>query len=337
MRTESGRPDFDSVTQILDRYAFNAETPNQQNRMLIELDRRMTPAERKAVLSRWWWFSIPGFSRILRVLLQVPLWRRGKGFGESRSDLVVNFSRWVRRLGVHQRLVGSGGGLNYVRALTTRGLCLYKDDHKANTHLVVGFPGRSKRLMMPVADFLPALEKHGRDLVLLWSPTPLIPRPGGMRKPSTIQETVEELRGFAKEWGYETFSVIGTSGGSLSALYCGAALDARRTAIIGALDPDRLTSDFTWSEVVALWQRKTGGLGGSAKGLSLTFGKDSQKDKEVAESIARDIACRVLSVPEAGHSPLWNLVLRGEFDHWLENVLIATPTVKVLGPTGDAP
>jgi hypothetical protein len=311
-----------SAVTLVERFGHGCRSVNQQNKFLIEIDRRMTPAERRAVIRRWWWFAAPGLSRLLRSRLGQPVGRIFSGDNDLSLELSVNFGRWVRRLAVHEALGKRKSGLSYIRALTTRDYCLYRNAKTRNNHLLVGFPGRSNRLMMPVADFLPALEPLDKDLLLLWTNFPRFAGADNSGRPGTFQESVEAIRAFAVSQGYRHFSVVGTSGGSAPALYCGAAIEADNTVIVGALDPDRPHFPVSWQEISDIWGPRLGDKGTKQpSGLSLTYGATSIQDKEVSEAIAQDIPAEVIEVPGATHSPLWDLVLKGEFSSWLHTVL----------------
>lgn len=294
-------------------------TENQLNRLHIALENRMTPSERKAVIL----FLESEYSRPQRSFLRLHsaihsrLPRLGLGnFPKSHWRKRAEWG-WLRKL-ISWRQMEADHVLaeRFERIVSTRGYALYRRTDLLRRSLLIGFSGSSRRIMMSPADFLGQLSAFDADLLLLW-PT----RGGGYRSGvpglgSDIPMVGRAIQELIADWDYNDVRMIGTSAGSLPALYVASMLQPVTVATIGTSNPRGAGQYIPWLEV----SENLGHLIDRMR-LSFTYGGNSRRDEAVAKALASEVGGIVVEVDGSGHAPLFDLLRRGELSEWLRKNL----------------
>ena len=293
-----------------------SNTVNQVNALHIALENRMTPAERKMVIKSLQMRVRRSSRSSVRGLLPSMQFR----YPQPRFDRFEAASFWLQQFDRHQKLSGSDAGTDYLRAPLGQGAYLFRHPFRTHRKLLVGWPGMANRLMMPVANWIPTLERLGMDLILFR-------RPGVRRRElqlawnrnsiPTAHKLISELR---ERCAYESVAVVGTSMGAVPALRYSLEAHSHKTSLVG------------------LESRGWQGLDTSAHlegGLDLalsrdcfreekrffTYGMDAPGDRKVAMDAQTVFGGETIGVPQAGHGPIWALFERRGFEGWFIRTL----------------
>ena len=208
----------------------------------------------------------------------------------------------------------------FERTALSENLFFYRDPRKDAGHkrLLVGFTGGARRLMMPIAIFLQALDSQLWDVVLL--------RKGPERRPYTrgLEGLSRSLPGVlqfiqtavgAKE--YQRVVTLGTSGGGHAALLAAILMDGVLGVSVGGSSP-QMPIGLGLRLRLAMHQARTS----HRPELKLVFGADCARDREHALSLQASFGGRLYSVAGvAEHNPFRALLARGEFAEFLREIL----------------
>jgi hypothetical protein len=170
--------------------------------------------------------------------------------------------------------------------------------------------------MTPTLILLGHLESLHADLLIV-SPRfrRSIYRDGVTGLGENIVEVVETMNKILKDFNYEELVVLGTSGGSLAAVFSAPILGATQVAIAGPTNTgEENTTGISWEKISEAWSSD----GNPTKlqqnpHLTITCGSLASKDLAFAEIILKDIPGKLHIVNGAGHNPLWELVEKGRF------------------------
>jgi hypothetical protein len=309
------RPHDGTIARVHQRCFSRCKTVNQANALHIGLENRITPAER-AVL-------IEALDTMLR--RQAPL---GRFLSLRHPWLIrrpVEYSQlqtaraWLQHFRYHHELAGAGGGVGYQRAGLAQQGYFYRDTTRRNTKLLVGWPGRSNRLMMPVANWLPTLERHGMDLLLLRRPRTRNDDTQLAWNQNSVSRAHEAVATLNDRYAYASVAVAGTSLGSAPALQYAAEAGASRVSIIGLLEQEISQLPHPGRRLGADSDEVSGGIGKG--GPFFTYGQDSLGDHAAASQAAKLFVGTAVGVADAGHGPIWTLFKSRQFDSWFSRTL----------------
>lgn len=270
----------------------------------------MTPAERKAVI---------GFlsQKYLWQAIRMGRYRHGTRSGGYRSgsnDMLAAAARWLLRLRRESRLVGSQRGNSILRVPVNRWGYLFQDARGPNRRLLVGWPGMARRLMMPVANWLPGLQELDTDLLLFRRPRQRSQQVQLKWNDDSLDIAPQTIERLVEGSHYESVSVIGTSLGAMPALRYSTTFSVSRAVIVGLSSESLFASGFL---------EAAGSLRYSTRSDFLTFsyGMKSESDALGAQLAAEHFGGKVLPVANEEHAPVWGLLKRGEFEGWLLETL----------------
>ena len=168
---------------------------------------------------------------------------------------------------------------------------------------------------MPPANYLPVLQQVGMDLLVL---RPNINRnyiSGVSGFGTTLENAVAGIREWLKATGYTKVYVLGTSGGTLPAIYSSIVLNAERCVAVGTIDPRGGQSEVNWTQVVTMWEA----MNPSQRPMFVfTDGQLAVEDRMASQFVVSQFGGRVFRVPGADHNSLHPLWQKGLFAQWLK-------------------
>ena len=308
----------DSLCEAYDRLVCPLTSVNQVNRIHLLFEERMTPGERTRIQrhlrSRFSLVEAVG----LRLRSKLPHNFRNDAqrlrpdpYWKSQTQW-----EWSRKL-LHWKELEPGrnrAGIN--RTGNGRDWVLYRQESRQNKILVVGFAGASRRMMMSAADFIATLEIFSADFLLLMPNRHSHYKLGVRGFGASMEQTTRELDEKIRAWGYTDLRVIGTSAGSLPALYFGVAAGAQSISLVGVLDPESDVSGIPYPGI-----REALSPQDSTVRVRITCGSEAHGDLAVARKLAKEIGAGIVVVDGAFHAPLFHLLKKGEFEEWLSRNL----------------
>lgn len=230
---------------------------------------------------------------------------------------------WSRKL-LHWKELEPGrnrAGIN--RIGNGRDWVLYRQESVQNNTLVVGFAGASRRMMMSAADFIATLELFRADFLLLMPDRQSHYRLGVRGFATGLEQTFADLDEKIRTWGYTDLRVIGTSAGSLPALYFGVLAEARAISLVGVLDPESGDSGVPYPSIREVLSAEQ-----NTAQVRITCGSEAHGDLAVARKLAQQIGAQLTVVDGAFHAPLFQLLKEGKFEEWLSLNLDLLPFVR---------
>lgn len=287
------------------------QSVNQQNRVHILLENRMSTIERSELILRFHqaiaWRAPFGFLERPRVL---PLFR--KPFRELPRKLSANLSEWISHLSVHDRLSDIPSVEPMIRERSNRKAHFYRAFSGRNTGLLIGWSGSRGRLMMPIANYLPVASSLQHDLLLLQPDRASGYGSGIPRFGADFNGLVDGLSRFRDSSGYEKVIVLGTSLGSGPALVSAPRLGADKCVVVGLTDIERSPYLPKWDEVFRLWSRSEG------PSLSITAGSAAPADIQFSKMAQEHLGGTLELIQDQGHTPIWGLLRSGKFFDWFK-------------------
>jgi hypothetical protein len=304
-----------TIARVHQRCFSRCKTVNQANALHIGLENRITPAER-AVLIETLDTMLRREAPLRRFLSLRHQWliRRPVEYSQLQTARA-----WLRHFRYHRELSGAGGGVGYQRTGLAQQGYFYRDTSGPNTELLVGWPGLMNRLMMPVANWLPTLERHGMDLLLLRRPRA---RDYGTQlawNQNSVSRAHEAVATLNDRYGFESVAVVGTSLGSTPAMQYAAEAGLSRVSIIGLLEQEISQWPRPARRLAAGSHEVSEGIGNV--GPFFTYGQDSEGDHAAASHAAKLFVGTAVGVPDAGHAPIWTLFKSRQFDSWFSRTL----------------
>ena len=307
--------------QLLNRVLGSAQTVNQLNRAMIELERRNSVVERRETIN--WLSESLGEKRFFFERYGLPKFHRNDT--PSSAQLFEAIRKWSLELATFSQLAGLLGPTSHRRLFSTRFLTFYSLPDQSGP-LVIAWAGGARRLMMPPANYLPFLSRRETNLLLI-SPDAFTGYGQGLgRLGSTLFDVSAFLRRFIQEIGTDEVHVFGTSLGSIPALLTAPSVGAANCLVVGPPSPESESAQSVWGGIERSW-RKSHGV--KSCSLTITYGEKDEGDARAAEAITHSVGGSVLSVPEEGHNPVFGMFKRLELESWL--------TLYLFGDTASPP
>lgn len=131
------------------------------------------------------------------------------------------------------RLLRSEPPRRYVRQLLAPSVTFFSA-HRGARDLIVGFCGKSRRLMMAISRFLQLIDDELYDVLILADPSQRHYEAGLADFSTSLLGTAQAIETFAKQRHYRRLITYGTSMGGLAAVRAGLWLGADRAISTGA-------------------------------------------------------------------------------------------------------
>jgi len=288
---------------------------NQQNAIMIAMETRISSLEQREI-GEW-------ASRKLRldrhwIIQWAARWvlaaQVGRRLDKRQQE---NLKRWVRKFREASRFTPHGSERHHRRVRTARSYSLFQATGSPARNLLVAWSGRANRLLMPPSNYLPFLEQMDMDLLVIRPNANRNYKTGVSGFGATLPEAVAGLRDWLKASDYSRVSVLGTSGGTLPAIYSSISWKADRCVLAGLSDPRVADFGIDWRQVVSLWQS----LGVSERPkFFYTDGEHAEKDCTASQFVSSLMGGQLIRVNGAGHNslhPLWAKNLLGAWLSWV--------------------
>lgn len=305
-----------SVLELGLRAMRSVTSVNAQNRIHIGFENRASAIERHELIQHLREDAQQGY-RALKGAIKIAVSDRHL-VRSSFHEIVMNAEAWLKHLEFHARLAGEAGPPGLHRSKTTKGFALYDAPAGQNREVLVGWSGRSRRLMMPVANYLPALGQLGTDLLLLWPDAEKGYRHGVVGLGDSFDASIAAIKDFVQEQGYTSIRVIGTSQGGLPAVVSAPLLGAESCSVVGFSERS-YPEGSGFQRIIESWRRP--GVTPPPT-LVATVGSTAKQDFESAMGLLRIVQGRLVEVPGEGHSPTWALLRSGTFHSWLRDSVL---------------
>jgi hypothetical protein len=312
------------------RLRRGARSVNQLNKLHIELDRRMTPAEA---------FQLPSVGCLMAMPRLISeswlLFIRALDYAVRRMRVVapdsliartISDSKWRALIWRDLRRVELSACSDFHRKKLSESLMLFHRTTSSSA-LLVAFTPRQAKLVRSTPVFLSAVP-HCTD-VLFVSPRRSQPTPwqdvDGHR--GGFEGFVEDLRTILLAHGYQRSHVVGFSFGAPLAFLTGIAIPSTTTTLIGVLrDIEMLEKDY--SEVLKKLSAKSLSLRepGDTK-VSFVVGKHKTEDWELMVGLFPKIrGATAVAVETGNHNPLYALHYNGQLPRFLEAMFVGFTT-----------
>jgi hypothetical protein len=308
------------------RAARRCRSANQVNALHIALENRMTPAELVALrAAQGPWFP-------LRTLLQRArhMLAQASRRGDAKMSPAALRDRWLRKLLVLYERSPEAQPQPYRRHKLSRHLRLYSaGGARHDKTLLICFVGSSQRPFIPVPVFLQHLDARRHDVLMVGYPRGKGLRQGLPELGSTLEETIDKLRGMVDLGTYRRCVALGTSGGGTPAL-----LTALRLGLDGALSVGGGSpTDPRWSaalgEDVGDLARRYVQAATILPRVVLAYGVDAPKDVPAAQAFAQCLPVELRPVSDgrrtAPHNVFHLLLQRRQLRGFLEANVLQPP------------
>lgn len=321
---------------LYQRLGGRCRTRNQLNQVHIALENRMTPAELVALWRHYHggqqsspvrlaWARLVDKTR--DALLGGHLLDRNGPDG-AQNSLHLASQTWTAQL--HQRLMLAGAHpvADFKRERLAQGAARYSNGRpRAHKTLLLCFSGNAHRMMMPMAVFLQQLDPDAVDAVYLRTDKNQGYRLGIRGIADDLHTSIDRLPALCQAGDYARVATLGTSGGGLPAVLAALKLGAASVLAVGANHPeDPRWADHRGGGDGADLFRRFRGDAAKLPAVHLVHGANDPKDGDNNRAIARHLPTRsVTAVDGCGHSALFPLVERGQFQALLRATVLPRP------------
>ena len=190
--------------------------------------------------------------------------------------------------------------------------------------LIICVKGNSRRMMMPMPTWLSNLPGEDHDVLALGCPPHKMFVDGVRGFSKTLPETLEAIDVFVAENGYTDVWVMGSSGGTLPALFAGLRIGAKGIFLAGVVDPDV----DNWRGFLPRGElaRRVGEAVDTAPRhpteIVLAYGADDEPDTVLAQRLAELVPnARLMPVAHTTHNCLYPLAKRRQLAGILRDFL----------------
>ena len=309
------------------RLVRKCQTVNQQNKVRIALENRMTPLELEIFRSELQ--MVPGTYNVFLGMCVKQLRRKLPGaFKSWHMDFEVYLSarNWVKMLDLAYLKSGKPYPEHFRRHKLRQQLTLYKDGgDKHQKTLVICFSGNAQRMMMPMPVFLQHLDAKSMDVAFLKDPQRKGYQEGVDSIAPNLEQMFEELQTLLNIEEYRRVVAIGTSAGGLPAILATLKLGLNAGLSVGGSDPEdprwRMVDGISTEAMTPLDTKKPT----VTPELFLAFGADRLNDRAKAEALAAVVPARLLPISDpaepVGHNALYSLVKQGKLSEFLHNTI----------------
>jgi hypothetical protein len=289
------------MIDFYNRLVRRCKTPNQFNKLHIDLENRMTPLELEGLRS-----ELSPARHTWETLFR----------GRQSTDPSPAQELWVQNL--HHLATKSGKPCPepFVRHRLRRRVTLFTaGGGRSGKTLAICFSGRAQRMMMPLPVFLQNIDSTQVDVAFMRDPTRNSYRLGIGGVSDSLEASIDKLKDILRIEDYFSTVSIGTSGGGIPAVMSALRLDLDAALSVGGNHPD----DPRWNTAEGTGLRETLRRYNDActgkPAIFLAFGTDCVKDKKSAEALASVVPARLItiSVPNGSveHNALYPVARSG--------------------------
>lgn len=313
-----------SVDSVYHRVTAGCRTVNQLNRWRIELENRITPAERFSLASRLvgdpgynakrakkrkrLWRNLISIARALRILSQHRAWKHER----KASDF-----EWGAKLLERHELTGGGqAGFDYGRSHTRSGWVLYQNGSQTSKTVLVVWTGAFRRPMIPVADFLAGIEPIGWDVLILNGGRPSDYQSGVRGLGRDLSASVAAINRIIRLQGYTSVVAMGTSQGCGPAFLTARSIGAKRIFLMG---PSSLSRIRQLSKAAPDLPMPSEGSLGSDE-LVVVYGSKSDRDQGSAAEFLSAYKAQLREVEGAPHAVLDPILQQGRLSIFMREL-----------------
>lgn len=296
--------------------AVHCRTQNQFNRLHIELENLLAPAE-LASIARYeatpeFANPSPAWRDRVKVLAPNVLGEPERFTRGNLPDWLDKIRKWAPRL--------FDAPQHYRRQALSDQVTLYQDPEGAprDKSLLVAFTGDGRRLMMPIPVFLQYLDCRLWDVVLLKKCARNSYLRGLTGVTDNFPGVVGHIEALAQPKQYRRVMTIGTCSGAYSAIWGAVLMGADRGVSVCGGTPRLSASE------VRRKRRKVYQPGPEPHGVDLRFvyGMDCTKDHKEALALVETFGGKLCPVHGIGGHGVFGLLLkRGEFADFIDEVL----------------
>lgn len=309
------------------RVMRGCHTINQQNKIRITLENRMTPLELDMLRT-----ELPPAPTALKLLF-------GKSVKELRRkfpgmlktwhqgfEVTLSAHKWVEQLGPIYSLSGKPSPEPFVRRKLRSPLTFFEaEGDKANKILAICFGGNAQRMMMPMPVFLQHLNADCVDVAFLTDPRRQSFRHGVDGIAPNMELLINELKTLLGIEKYQGVVAIGTSSGGTPAILTAVKLGLDAGLSVGGNGPDDpgwlMDDGIETGYLLSQYSKQTS----VEPRLFLVFGSDIPKDRLAAEAIASIVPSTLIPISDpsgpVGHNALYSLLTQGKLTEFLNNTI----------------
>lgn len=317
----------------------SATTVNQLDAVHTDLERRLTPLERAALVRSWgrrnswevWsttWFARSAVEAVAKRVR--PGWatssraiRTNVVMLDARSKVALQRAS-ITGLQKAIRAAPSSRPAPFRRVLENDVLQLFQLSDEPSSTVLVAFTGKARRVMMALPDFLQHSQALGVDVALVSVPEQGATYWDGI--PGYSDDLESLLARLSKDLsGYPLTEsgVIGTSLGSIPAVIAGLHWRAKKVVAVGTFRPP---ADWWLGPLRPILDGESHpDLTSGATAFLFVYGQHSPLDTTVAHDLAALLGGEAEMVERAGHNPLHPLKQRGQLGAWLLRVFGEKP------------
>ena len=309
------------------RLMRGCHTINQQNKLRITLENRMTPLELDVLRS-----ELPPAPMTLQHLF-------GKGVKELRRkfpgmfktwhqgfEVTLSAHKWVEQLDPIYSLSGKPRPEPFVRRKLRSPLTFFEArGDKTHKILAICFGGNAQRMMMPMPVFLQHLNADRVDVAFLTDPRRNSFRRGVDGIAPNMEFLINELKTLLRIEEYQGVVAIGTSSGGTPAILTAVKLGLDAGLSVGGNGPD----DPGWlmddgketGDLLSQYSKQSS----VEPKLFLAFGSDIPKDRLAAEALSSIVPSTLIPISNpsgpVGHNALYSLLIQGKLVEFLETTV----------------
>lgn len=281
------------MIDLFERQVVKCRSINQFNRLHIALENRLTPLE----------------VRDLSILI-------ARRYSSTPSAF------WIEKLWNSRRLAGKTVPEGYVRQRLKPNLYLYSGyGARREKTLVVGFAGASRKLFLPISDFLQNMDSSTADVLLVSPHSESYYKNGILGLGSSLGEVLSVLKNVIEPLGYRRVVSLGTSSGALPALLAAIHLGFERGICVGG--QSILAERFRWILEDETLRSISQNWNGRPELLSI-FSAEHPKDRNAAIELQKVLP--LLLWPVEGnkqHNAFFNHWASGSLSGFFQKILIA--------------
>lgn len=312
------------------RVMRGCQTINQQNKIRITLENRMTPLELDTLKS-----ELPAAPTALKLFFGrsvKELRRKFPGMFKTWHqgfEVTLSAHKWVEQLDPLYSLSGKPRPEPFVRHKLRSPLTFFETSgDKANKILAICFAGNAQRMMMPMPVFLQHLNADCVDVAFLTDPRRHSFRRGVDGIAPNMELLINELKTLLRIEKYQGAVAIGTSSGGTPAVLTALKLGLDAGLSVGGNGPD----DPGWlmddgketGDLLSQYSKQSS----VEPRLFLAFGSDIPKDRLAAEAIASIVPSTLIPISDpsgpVGHNALYSLLIQGKLTEFLNNTIFSS-------------
>ena len=313
----AGLPRDPVIVTAYRRVRRNARTLNELNKVHIQLENRMTPFERDSIarfVARFLTLSA-GWRLVFR--LHALLGGR-QGLSprlRRKSDRLEGSKVWLTRLKKNALHFERGVSEIWSRQAFSPGVFLYVRTDLDADLLVISVTGNRSRMGVALPEYLQALRGAKGDVMLVSKRRAQDYGSGIRGLGDTLGESIDQLSELVRTLNYRRVVVVGSSAGGEPAILAGFRINAQR---ILALGPGQEVAEL-YGSLLAGVVKDWGPNSGPVAPVTVAVGERApERDHHSARYWEKTVGAEVVQVPQAGHSPMGELIRTNRLLEFLE-------------------